>query len=122
MFYKKISVIIFAGIILAVLVAACSSGGSTVNNVTAVNLEATDSGCTPKTIQTAQGFLMKIAFKNSGSSEATFTVPDVPYTLTAPAGQTVEGNFTAPTKTGSYKFTCGSAANPTQGEIQVKSS
>lgn len=108
--------------ILAVLAAACSNGGSatSVNNITVVNFEANDSGCSPKNIDTQQGFLMKITLKNAGTTEAVLSVPDVPFTLTAPAGQTVPGNFTAPTAKGKYNFTCGSASNPTKGEIQVK--
>jgi hypothetical protein len=108
--------------ILALFIAACSSGGSatSVNNITVVNFESNDSACTPKNIETQQGFLMKITLKNSGTTEAILRVPDVPFTLTAPAGQTVLGNFTAPTATGKYNFTCGSASNPTKGEIQVK--
>lgn len=106
--------------LFALFIVACSSGGTSVNNITAVNFEATDSGCTPNNIETEQGFLMKISLKNTGTRDAVLNVPDVPFTLTAPAGQTVLGNFTAPTAPGKYSFTCGSASNPTRGEIQVK--
>ncbi len=107
--------------VVAILVAGCNGGSSTsVNNITIVNLEANDSGCTPKNIETQQGFLMKLSLKNSGTNEATFNMPAVPFTLTAPAGQTVLGNFTAPTAQGKYDFTCGTASNPTRGELQVK--
>ncbi|MCG3142307.1 MAG: hypothetical protein HDKAJFGB_03744 [Anaerolineae bacterium] len=112
---------LFGMAILALLVAACNGGSSTsVNNITVVNLEANDSGCTPKNIETQQGFLMKLSFKNSGAQAATFNMPDVPFTLTAPPGQTVLGNFTAPTATGKYDFTCGPADKLTHGELQVK--
>lgn len=116
------TVIAFLAIaILVVLFAACSSGGATsVNNITVVNFESNDSGCSPKNIETQQGFLMKITLKNSGTTEAALNIPAVPFVLTAPAGQTVPGNFTAPTATGKYDFTCGSASNPTKGQIQVK--
>lgn len=120
--FQSRTVFVMLGIaILALFVISCSSGGTTTNNVTVVNLEVTDSGCTPKNIDTAQGFLLKLSFKNSGTAEATFNVPDVPFTLIAPPGQTALGNFTAPTAPGKYNFTCGSGSNPTRGEIQVKS-
>lgn len=122
MFNPKTALVVLALAICAMFVISCSSGDTTTNNVTVVNLEANDSGCTPKNIDTRQGFLMKISFKNDGASDATFNVPDVPFTLVAPAGKTVLGNFTAPTATGKYNFTCGSGSNPTRGEIQVKSS
>lgn len=120
--FQSRTVFVMLGIaILALFVISCSSGETTTNNVTVVNLEATDSGCTPKNIDTRQGFLMKISLQNTGANEATFNVPDVPFTLIAPPGQTVPGNFTAPTATGKYSFTCGSGSNLTRGEIQVKS-
>lgn len=121
---KKIMFTSLAMLLLVVLVISCGGSGSgsstTVNNITEVTLDATDSGCSPKTIDTAQGYLMKIAFNNSGTADAVFTVPDVPYTLTAPAGKTVSGNFTAPTKAGKYDFTCGPANSQTKGTLQVK--
>lgn len=120
MFNRKSMFVTLALAMLALLMSACSSGGTSVNNITAVNFEANDSGCTPKNIETEQGFLMKISLKNTGTTQATLSVPNVPFTLTASAGQTVLGNFTAPTAPGKYSFTCGSASNPTRGEIQVK--
>lgn len=122
MFKSRTVFVMLCIAVVAVFVISCSSSETTTNNVTVVNLEASDSGCTPKNIDTRQGFLMKISFKNNGTNEATFNVPDVPFTLTAPPGKTVLGNFTAPTATGKYIFTCGSGSDPTRGEIQVKSS
>ena len=118
----KFLFVMFALAMLALSVMACSSGGSatSVNNITIVSFESNDSVCTPKNIETQQGFLMKITLKNTGTTQATLNVPDVPFTLVAPAGQTVFGDFTAPTATGKYNFTCGSAGNPTRGELQVK--
>ena len=121
---KKIILASIAMLLLAVLVISCGGSGSgsstTENNITAITLDATDSGCSPKNIDTGQGFLIKIAFNNSGTADAVLNVPDVPYTLTAPAGKTVAGNFTAPTKAGKYDFTCGPANSQTKGTLQVK--
>lgn len=120
--HRKIFVCTLVGLCLTLFVVACNnSGGNTVNNVTTVNLESNDNGCSPKNIETEQGNLLKLSLKNSGSTEATFSLPEVSFVLTAPAGQTVLGNLTAPTATGKFKFTCGNPANPTQGELQVKS-
>lgn len=117
MFHSKPTIFVFAFLVLAALLMACQSGGTTEGNVTAVAFEANDSGCNPNNIETFQGNLMKLTLKNSGTAEVKLVFPDVPYTLTAAPGQTVPGNFTAPTKPGSYNFTCGS----TNGKIQVKS-
>lgn len=110
--------------VLAVIVISCSSP-PVPSNITVVNMETNGLNCTPNKIDTAQGFLMKISLKNSGTTDVSFVFPDAPYTFSAPAGQTVLGNFTAPTKTGTYKFQCmaaGQAQAITQGEIQVKNS
>jgi hypothetical protein len=96
--------------------AACAPAPT--SNVTVVSFEANDSSCTPNSIETSAGFLVKVTLKNTGTKEVTFTYPDGPYAFSAAPGQTALGNFTAPTSTGRYNFTCGS----TQGPMQVKSS
>lgn len=91
--------------------------------VTAVSIEANGSKCTPDKIETKQGYIIKLALKNSGTTPVAFTFPDAPYTFTALPGETAAGNFTAPTQTGNYKFQCGTvgASDVTQGTLQVKS-
>jgi Cupredoxin-like domain len=122
MFHSRIFIAIFTVLFIAAGIIACGGGATPAApaNVTVVNLEANDSGCTPKNIETEQGNLVKLTLKNSGTTSVKFEVPDVPFTLTAEPGKTAPGNFTAPTKAGSYNYTCSSSANETKGELKVK--
>lgn len=117
--------ITWVGLVLLIGVVVGCGSGATTSNVTVVQMEASGTGCTPDKINTAQGFLIKITLKNTGTREAVFDFPEAPFKLTAPAGQTTLGDFTAPTKTGSYQFTCGASGQSggmTRGEIVVRSS
>lgn len=123
MFHRKSNVTVFALILIAAIVVACSNGGTTVKNVTAVAMQGDDSGCTPQEIETSQGFLIKVTLKNTGAKEVAFQFPELSYAFTAPPGQTTLGNFTAPTKPGRYDFTCGNSdgsGSPTRGKVRVK--
>lgn len=64
LFHQNSNVIVLGLAFISALAVACQSGGTTVNNVTAVVVQADDSGCTPKNIETTQGNLMKVVLKN----------------------------------------------------------
>lgn len=97
-------------------------GNPTVSNVTVVQLESDGNGCSPDGFTTAQGFIVKLTLKNTGTSDVTFSFPTAPYSFTAPAGQTTLGNFTAPTQVGTYSYECGAAGTTSKGNIQVRNS
>lgn len=122
MLQRKTLFIASALLVLAVFLAACGSTASTSTDITTVAFEANGPSCSPDKIDTKQGSLVKFTLKNTGTTEVSVVFPDVPYTVTAPPGQTVTGNFTAPTKPGNYEFQCGESGNPTTGKMNVKSS
>lgn len=108
-------------VVLAALLAACASP-SVPANVTEVTIKATDTGCSPASFDTRQGYIVYVSLENTGTAEASFVYPDGPYTFSAPAGQTVKGNFTSPTIEGNYPFQCGptGSSNMTTGQMRVK--
>lgn len=114
---------LFAVALLAVVgVMLMGCGSPTVSNVTVVQLESNGDGCSPDEFTTQQGFIVKLTLKNTGTRDVTFSFPTAPYSFTAAAGQTALGNFTAPTKTGSYDYECGAAGSTNKGTIQVRNS
>lgn len=108
-------------VILAALLAACGSP-SVPANVTEVSVRATDTGCSPAAFDTRQGYIVYVSLENTGTKEVSFVYPGGPYTFSAPVGQTVKGNFTAPTVEGDYPFQCGptGSSNMTTGHMRVK--
>lgn len=104
-------------IIVVAFLISCG-GGSPPSNVTVVSFESNGTTCSPDSIDTRQGYLVKVTLKNNGTSEVTFSYPDGPYTFKAAPGQTALGNFTAPTATGNYKFQCAQ----TEGKMNVRNS
>lgn len=97
-------------LIVAALIAACgpggggSGGGGT--NSTTINVEGHEFGYTPNSITVKPGESVTINFKNTGTVEHTFVIPQVNFKLTAQPSQTAKGTFTAPTTPGSYEIHC----------------
>ncbi|MCC7165922.1 MAG: cupredoxin domain-containing protein [Anaerolineae bacterium] len=119
----KLATVFLTGVLVALvaLMTACNSP-SAPPNVTEVSITATDRGCTPAVFDTRQGYIVYVNLQNTSTTEVSFVYPGGPYTFSAPAGQTVRGNFTSPTVTGDYPFQCGPTGsnNMTTGHMRVK--
>jgi plastocyanin len=111
MFRKRLVILVFAILGLAALIAACGpgasgggggGGGSSAVNVT---ITATEFKYDPNTISASPGQQVNITLVNKGTVKHTFVLTEANANITADAGQTATGTFTAPAA-GTYTFFC----------------
>lgn len=107
---KRLLVMLIVIAALAALIAGCGpgasggggGGGSSDLNVT---ISATEFKYDPNTISATPGQKVNVTLVNKGSVIHTFVITEANVTITADAGKTVTGTFTAPAA-GTYTFFC----------------
>lgn len=110
MFNKRLAILFFVIVALAALVAACgpgASGGGGGGGATDLNVtvNATEFKYDPNTISASPGQKVNVTLVNKGSVIHTFVITEANVTITADAGKTATGSFTAPAA-GTYTFFC----------------
>ncbi len=117
MFTKKFALLTLVIVAVAALAVACGGGGggssSGGNNVT---ITATDFKFDPATITAKAGETVNVTLVNKGSATHTFVLKDAGnFKISADAGQTAKGTFTAPSQAGTYDFICDVPGHADQG-------
>ena len=110
MYSKRFAVLAIVIVGLAVLIAACGpgasgGGGGGGTNALSVTITATEFKYDPNTITASPGQQVSITLVNKGSVKHTFVLTEANVTISADAGQTATGSFTAPAA-GTYTFFC----------------
>lgn len=109
MLSKKLFVLVFALVALASLIAACgpggSSGGGGGGGDVNVTITSTEFKYDPNTISAAPGQKVNVTLVNKGTVKHTFVLTEANANISADAGQTATGSFTAPAA-GTYSFFC----------------
>ncbi len=118
---KKLIVVTLA-VSLSLILAACSSGGST-SPSTSINVTLTDFAFTPNTFTVPAGAQISLTAANNGAGQHSFVIMKLGDDVTGhftdadkaniywekdqiPAGQTVTDTFTAPSAPGTYQIVC----------------
>ncbi len=122
MFNRTMVLIASLLVMVAVVVSACgpcggSSGGTGGAEGQTVSVEGSEFAYVPNEITATPGERVTVNFKNAGTVEHTFVIKDINFKLTAQAGQTVSGSFTAPSTPGSYEIHCDIAGHTEAGMI-----
>ncbi len=118
MFTRKFSLLALVIVAVAALAVACggSSGGSSSGGGNSVTITATDFKFDPATINAKAGETVNVTLNNKGTATHTFVVKDAGnFKLTADAGKTATGSFTAPAKAGTYDIVCDVPGHADQG-------
>jgi plastocyanin len=106
-------------LLVAAVISACGPGGGGGGNTAAggqtINVEGGEFFYMPTDIQAAPGEAITVNFKNTGTVEHTFVIPEVNFKLVATPGQTKTGSFTAPTTPGVYEIHCDIAGHTEAG-------
>jgi plastocyanin len=110
MFNKRLVYLVIVIVALAALIAACGpgasgGGGGGGTNEVNVTLTATEFKYDPNTITASPGQKVNVTLVNKGTVIHTFVLTEANITITAQAGQTATGSFTAPAA-GTYTFFC----------------
>jgi plastocyanin len=110
MFNKRLAILVFVIVALAALIAACGpgasgGGGGGGSNALNVTITATEFKYDPNTISASPGQQVNITLVNKGSVKHTFVLTEGNINISADAGQTATGSFTAPAA-GTYTFFC----------------
>lgn len=109
MLSKKLAVLVFVIVALAALIAACgpgaSSGGGGGGGDVNVTINATEFKYDPNTITAAPGQKVNVTLVNKGTVKHTFVLTEANVNISADAGQSATGSFTAPAA-GTYTFFC----------------
>jgi plastocyanin len=111
MISKRFAILVIVIVALAALIAACGpgatsgGGGGGGSNDLNVTITATEFKYDPNTISASPGQKVNVTLVNKGTVIHTFVLAEANVTITAQAGQSATGSFTAPAA-GTYTFFC----------------
>lgn len=116
---RKLLFVLTLVTVIAALVAACGPGGGGGGGgaTQTVNVTGTEFSYSPNTITVKPGEKVTVNFKNSGSVQHTFVVPDLNFKLVVDPGQTGSGTFTAPSQAGTHQIHCDIAGHTEAGMV-----
>lgn len=99
---RRIRMLLAAAFLGTILLAACSSGAATTEDLT---VRASEFKFDPVTINLKVGEPVQATITNVGNVRHTFTIPDLEVNAVMAAGETVTVEFT-PTESGTFELLC----------------
>jgi plastocyanin len=119
MFSKRLVILVIVIAAVAALIAACgpgaSSGGGGANDLN-VTITGTEFKYDPNTINASPGQKVNVTLVNKGSVKHTFVLTEANINISADAGQSATGSFTAPAA-GTYSFFCDQPGHKDAGMV-----